>query len=128
MGKATCAQLYEGLAPIFSDLRKLDKAPDAGTNTAQIILIPRFVDISATQQPLLPSSSRKLVILLEWTIQDTMGHTIWLQTVRGMSEHKAGWAITPRAIRGLVEDAVSDLAKDSVARISVARELKQLSR
>ena len=55
-----------------------------GSSTAQLLmLIPKFVEISTTQQPFLPLSQRKLLILLEWTIQDLAGHTIWLQTVQG---------------------------------------------
>jgi hypothetical protein len=127
VGKAACAQLYEALVPIFTDLKRIEKKSPPGNSSAQITLIPRFADISATQQPFLPSSRRKLVILLEWTIQDSAGHTIWLQTVQGSSEHKAGWIVTTKRMDGLVDAVVSDLAKDSVAKLSAARELQQLS-
>jgi hypothetical protein len=127
VGKATCEQIYAALIPVFSELQRLEKMPTAGGNTAQITLIPRFVDISTTQQPFLPSSQRKLVIFLEWTVQDSMGHTIWLQTVQGSSEHKAGWAVTAKGVAAMVDAAVGELAQDSVAKISVAPELQKLS-
>ncbi len=127
VGKTACAQLYEALMPIFSDLERIEKVPMVGSSTAQLMLIPKFLDISATQQPFLPSSQRKLVILLEWTIQDARGHTIWLQTVQGSSEHKAGWMITGKGVSAMVDAAVSDLAKTSVTKISAAPELQQLS-
>ena len=125
VGKAACPQLQAELSGVFSGLRRVEKVPLPGTSVAQIVLIPRFVDINATQ-PLLPSSQRKLVILLEWTIQDSAGHTIWLQTVQGSSEHKLGWIITTKRVAELVEAAVVDLARDSAARISAARELQKL--
>jgi len=60
VGKAACAQLYEALVPIFTDLKRIEKKSPPGNSSAQITLIPRFADISATQQPFLPSSRRKL--------------------------------------------------------------------
>jgi hypothetical protein len=128
VGKATCTKLYEALIPVFSDLKRIEKAPVDGTSAAQVTLIPRFTDIIATQQPFRPSSQRKLVIFLEWMIQDSTGHTIWLQTVQGSSEHKAGWAITTKGVTAMVDDAVSVLAKNSVAKISTAFELQKLSK
>jgi hypothetical protein len=128
VGKAACSQLYPALVGIFSDLQQAENVPAAGSSTAQITLIPRFIDIIATQPPFVPSpSKRKLVVLLEWTVKDTMGRTIWLQTVQGTSELK------PRGLGGkkyeaaLVDAAISDLAKDSVDKISAAREIRQLS-
>jgi len=128
VGKAACEELYSALVPMFSNLERVEKVPAAGRSTAKITLIPRFIDISATQQPYLPSSQRKLVILLEWTIKDSIGRTIWLQTVQGSSEHKAGWMVTGKQVSGLVDAAVSDLATDSVTRISAAREIQGISR
>ncbi len=128
VGKAACAQLYDALTPLFLDLKRIERVPTAGYNTAQLTLIPKFTDISATQQPFLPSTQRKLVILLEWTIQDSAGHAIWLQSVQGSSEHKAGWMITTKGVSAMVDAAISDLAKSSVAKISAAPELQQLSR
>jgi hypothetical protein len=127
VGKPTCAQLYAALVPVFSDLTRLETMPTAGNSTAQVTLIPRFVDISATQHPFRPSSQRKLVILLEWTVQDSMGHTVWLQTVQGSSEHRAGWMITTKGVTEMVDAAVNDLVQDSVAKISTAREVQRLS-
>ena len=123
-GKATCAQLYDALTPIFSDLKRVEKVSAAGTSTAQLTLIPKFADVSATQQPFLPSSQRRLVIFLEWTIQDSAGHILWLQTVQGSSEHKAGWLITAKGVSAMVDAAVSDLVKTSVTKISSAPELR----
>ena len=125
VGKAACPKLEAELNGIFSSLRRVENLPAPGVSAAQVVLTPRFVDISGTE-PMFPSSQRKLVILLEWTIQDSAGHTIWLQTLQGSSQHKLGWVITKRGLAELVEAAVGDLARDSAARISAARELQNL--
>jgi hypothetical protein len=127
VGNPTCEQLYAALSPVFLDLQRLEKMPDAGSGAAQMVLVPRFVDINATPAGLLPSSQRELIITVEWTVLDSMGHTIWLQTVEGSSRHKSGWVITARAVGDMVNDAVVDLAKGSVTRISTAPELRKLS-
>ncbi len=127
LGKAACPKLQAELSAIFSDLRRVDAAPAVGTSTAQIVVIPKFVDVSATQ-PLVPSSQRKLVITLEWTIQDSAGRPIWLQTVQGSSQHKLGWVVTTKGVTALVDAAIDDLAEESVTRMSSARELRNLPR
>src|SRR2546423_1442182 len=81
VGKAACSQLEAELNGVFSGLRRVESLPTAGASSAHVVLIPRFVEISATK-PLLGSSQRKLVIFLEWTIQAAAGRTIWLQTVQ----------------------------------------------
>jgi hypothetical protein len=125
VGKAACSQLFAELLPVFTDLNRMESAPSAGSGAAQMILIPKFVDINATQQPFRPSSQRKLIVILEWRIQDPTGRTVWLQTAQGSSEHKAGWAITAKGVSNLVDAAVDDLARDSAIKISSARELRQ---
>jgi len=127
VGKAACPQLQAELGIIFPDLTRVERASAPGTSAAQIILIPKFGEINATQ-PMLPSSQRKLVITLEWTIKDSRGRTIWLQTVQGSSEHKQGWVITTKRMTGLVEAAIDDLAKDSAIRMSSAPELQNLAK
>jgi hypothetical protein len=83
VGEPACSQLEAELNKVFSLLRTVETIPAPGTSSAEVVLIPRFVDISATK-PMLPSSQRELVILLEWTIQNTAGRTIWLQTGSGV--------------------------------------------
>ena len=125
VGKAACPRLQDKLGAIFSDLRRTDAAPGPGGSAAQIVLIPKFVDISATQ-PLIPSSQRKLVITLEWTIQDSAGHPIWLQTVQGSSQHKSGWIVTTKGVSALVDAAIDDLVEESISKMSSAGELRNL--
>ncbi len=126
VGEAACSQLESGLNAVFSSLTRVEKVPAPGASAAEVVLIPKFIDINSTQ-PLLGSSPRELVILVEWTIQDADGRTIWLQTVQGSSRHKLGWIITTKAQRQLAEAAVDDLAKASATRMSIAPELRKLA-
>jgi hypothetical protein len=125
VGKAACPKLQDKLGAIFSDLRRVDTAPAAGTSAAQVVLIPRVVDVNSTE-PLVPSSQRRLVITLEWTIQNSAGRPIWLQTVQGSSQHKQGLFVTKKGMTALVDAAIDDLAEQSVSKMSSARELRDL--
>ena len=126
IGKAVCPQLQAKLSKVFLNLVRIDKLPAAGHTSAQVVLIPKFVDISATQ-PLLGSSQQELVIVLEWTVQDAAGKTIWLQTIQGSSQHKRGWIITPNRRTELIEGAAGDLALSSAMKMSTAPELQKLA-
>jgi hypothetical protein len=126
VGKAVCPHLEAALDEVFSGLTRIEKAPAAGKTSAQVVLIPRFVDVSVTQ-PLLVSSQRELVIFLEWTIQDAAGQTVWLQTVHGSSHNSKGWITKWRKRRTeLIEGAASDLAQASAGKMSAAPELRGL--
>jgi hypothetical protein len=126
IGKTVCPQLEAKLQDVFSDLKRIDKPPAAGTTSAQVVLIPKFVDISATQ-PLFASSQRELVIFLEWTVRDAAGKTVWLQTVEGSSQHKLGWVITSKSRTALVKGAATELANASASKMSAAPELRKLA-
>jgi hypothetical protein len=126
IGKAACAALPAALGEVFSDLRKVDNVPIAGAGAGQIILVPKFVDVNATQ-PLFGSSERNLVVLLEWTVQDTGGKTVWLKTVQGSSRHKLGWVITKNSQKALTDTAIGELARSSAVSLSTAPEIRKLA-
>jgi len=126
IGKKMCPQIEAELSDIFSELKPVDKLPAAGSTSAQVVLIPKLVDISVTQ-PLLGSSEQELLIVMEWTVQDAAGKTVWLQTVQGSSHRKRGWIVTPKRRSALVEAAAEDLAKASATRMSNASELRHLA-
>ncbi len=126
VGKAACSQFETELSGVFSSLKRVEKIAAVGTRMAQVVLIPRFVEINATQ-PLLGSSQRELVVLVEWTIQDEAGRTVWIQTLQGSSRHKLGWVITTKGQTQLAEAAIGDLAKASATSISNAPELRRLT-
>jgi hypothetical protein len=126
IGKAVCPQLKAKLNDVFLDVKPIEKLPAAGSTSAQVVLIPKFVDISATL-PLLGSSQQELVIVLEWTVQDAAGKPIWLQTVQGSSQHKRGWVVTPTRRTELVTGAAAELANASASKMSAAPELRKLA-
>ena len=124
VGKSVCEQLPLALQALFSDLRRVEGYLEANSETPRLTLIPRFVNISVTDQPLLPSSRRKFLIVLEWTVKDSSGNLVWLQTVQGSAERKA-W--TKKIVRALVDDAVREVARESVFKMRSSAELASLS-
>lgn len=123
VGKSACEQLPLALQDLFSDLRPVQGNMEAKSESDRVTLTPRFVNISVTDQPLLPSSHRKFLIVLEWTIKNSSGNLLWLQTVQGAADRKA-W--TKKIVRVLVDDAVRELAKESVLKMRSAPELASL--
>jgi hypothetical protein len=126
-GESICKQLYPALSVVFSDLKRLEELPAAGSSDGEVTLVPRFVDISATSKGIHFHVERELVILVEWTIRDSAGNTIWLQTVEGISTHKFAAWYTEKPVEEWVDAAVANLAKESAARISASPELRKLS-
>ena len=52
--------------------------------------MPKFVNISATKS-LGANSNRELLVLVEWTVKDKAGKTVWVETVEGSAKHP--WAM-----------------------------------
>lgn len=125
-GEVLCRQLPPALSPLFSDLQRLDKAP-AGSPGPEIVLIPRFVDLAAIQPPFIAATPRKLLILLEWTVQGSSRNVVWLETVRGAYEQKPGSVDTGK-VQALLESSVTEVVKASVTAISQAPEIRRLAR
>ena len=123
-GPAACREFESELKAVFSEVTRVEAVPPGERSPDEVLLVPRFVEMSATK-PLLPTSQRKLTILLEWTVQDPAGRTVWLQTVEGSSQDKLGWTSYPKK---LVEKAVHELATASAAQMAAAPELKTLAK
>ena len=125
VGKAACSQMQQGLRHVFASLAAVDKEDNAG---AQVVLIPRFVDLSATRPggPAPAYSDRELVVLLEWTAKDADGKPVWIETVQGSAVRRLGSVFTNDHKR-IIEDAVKDLLRTSARKMSNAPEMRQLA-
>lgn len=119
-----CTQIAAALEGVFSRITRVNQAPAPGNHSAQLVLIPRLVDMNTTQ-PFFGSSQSQLLLLVEWTIQDASGRPIWLQTVEGTSHHKMGWFFRGKNQAIMTEAAVDELAKASRMKILTAPELRQ---
>jgi hypothetical protein len=125
VGKAACAELEPSLKRVFSRLTCVAAASAQGD--AQVVLIPKFVDLSATWG-VTAFSNRELVVLLEWTVKDSSGRTVWIETISGSATHHAGNLFTANKNRNLlVEDSVKDIADQSASKMSSASEFRKLT-
>lgn len=69
-----------------------------------------------------------MIVLLEWTVKDSSGKTVWIKAVQGSSTHYEGNLMTyKKNLKRIVEDPVKDLAEKSVSEMTSAPELRKLS-
>jgi hypothetical protein len=122
VGKAACKELEPALKGVFNNVTRVEAAPSSGDG--QLTLLPRFVDVSATQAKI-AFSNRELVVLVEWTVKDKAGKTVWLETVQGSSKRHIGNMFTyKKNLNHIVEDSVKDMAEQSATKMASAPELQ----
>lgn len=125
VGKAACKELEPALKAVFTNLTRVQEA--TATSDAQLVLVPKFVDVSATQAKI-AFSNRELVVQVEWTARDRSGKTVWLETVQGSAKHHIGNAFTyGHNVHLIVEDSVKDMAQQSASKMAAAPELRKLN-
>lgn len=125
VGKTACTELEPVLKGIFSSLKRVDDSSKGGD--AQVVLEPKFADVGATQKAF-AFSKRELVVLVEWTVRDQSGRSVWIETVQGSARRHGGNAFTyGRNLKHIVEDSVKDMAEQSAAKMSSSPELLKLS-
>ncbi len=124
VGAMACKELEPALKPVFAQLSVVKEAPAPGT--AQAILIPKFANTHATTS-VLAFTNREMDVLIEWTVEDAKGKTVWLQTVQGSSKHLSGNMFTyAHQEKALVRDSVADAAKQSATAMAAAPEILKL--
>ena len=124
VGKMACADLEPALKSAFAGLTVSSTPPTSGD--AQVVLIPKFADTHATTSTF-AFANREMDVLLEWTVKDAAGKTIWLQTVQGSSKHHMGNMFThAHDVKLIVRDSVEDVAEQSAAKMDAAAELRRL--
>jgi hypothetical protein len=125
VGKAACVELEPALKEVFASLTSVSEMSQTGD--AQLILIPKFVDVGATTA-VTAFSNRELDVFLQWTAKDISGTTIWVETVQGSAKHHMGNVFTYKKNLTLItNDAVKDLASQSASKMSSSEELRKLS-
>jgi hypothetical protein len=125
VGKEACTDLEPALKSAFSTLT-IATAPPASGNV-QVILMPRFVNAHATTAAI-AFSNREMDVFLEWTIKDSNGKTLWLQTVQGTSKHHMGSIYThAHDVKLIAADSVKDAAEQSAAQMTAAPELRKFA-
>ncbi len=131
VGISACAELEPALQGAFRQLKRVAAPPVA--DTGEVVLVPRLVSASDTRSKGITIFNRPmkdLLVVLEWTIRDPAGKTVWLQTVQGTLAIKGRpnrRTLSTKDMKILVDAAVEDAAKQSVAKMSSAPELRKLA-
>jgi len=117
VGEDLCHGLAESLSPVFASLSRQYEVPAPGAGETDIILIPKVGDIGATQK-IYAFSNRELVVILEWTVLDRSGKTLWVGTIEASAKRHMGNAFTHgKNMRKIREDVVADAVRKSVEAI-----------
>ncbi|MGD0292741.1 MAG: hypothetical protein ABSB30_02700 [Terracidiphilus sp.] len=133
IGKAACAEFEPVLSSVFSSLTRIADASAAGD--AQVVLVPRLINASIKTG--FGYTYAEVVVLLEWTVKDRSGKTVWFETVQGHAKDTTpekdvngkfikgeAWIVIPNHA---VKDAVKDLALQSANRMAASPELQKLA-
>ena len=125
IGRAACAELEPALKGVFFSLTRTAAPPSP--EEAQVVLLPKFGDVEATKT-LGAFSDREMIVLLEWTVKDRSGKTVWIETVQGSSKHHMGNTFTHgKNVKLIVEDSAKDAAEQSASKMSSSPELRKLA-
>lgn len=122
-------ELVPSLQDVFSSITQVDSALSAGD--AQITLLPRIIKIGETYPMQWNAygwgqTKAELVILLEWTVKDKAGNTVWIETVEGSSRRKVV-KIYPKTGDILLENAVEDVIAQTKSKMFYSPELRKLA-
>jgi hypothetical protein len=114
VGKAACEELEPALREVFPSLTTVAAASSVEDN-AQVVLLPRVVGVRTTIPGIIHDFNRReMVVLLEWTVNDRAGKTVWIETVQGSAKGHAGNGFTHnKDLKLLTNDAVKDAAQQS---------------
>jgi hypothetical protein len=125
VGQAACKELEPALKDVFSSLTRVAAPPSA--EEAQLVLVPKIADVSVTTASI-AFSNREMVVIIEWTVKDSTGKTVWLETVQGSAKHHQGNLFTFRKNQGLiVTDSMKAAAAESANKMTASSELHKLA-
>ena len=125
VGSAACTELEPALKGTFSSL-KVATTPLPASD-AELVLTPKFVNISATKT-VWANSKRELLVVLEWTAKDKSGKTVWVETIQGTATEKEGNGFShTKHAKALSAKSVNDAAAKSAVAMSTSPELRKLS-
>jgi hypothetical protein len=72
-------------------------------------------------------STRELTVLLEWTVKNKSGRTVWIETVQGSGKNHMGNAFSYKTdLKQIINYAVRDLAHKSVIAMDASPEMRKL--
>jgi hypothetical protein len=78
---------------LFSDVVVTNGGASPGKAGTAAVLIPRMV-LAEQNMAAWAFGDQKLSVLLEWTLKDGQGNTVWVDTIKGEGETNAGNVFT----------------------------------
>ncbi len=125
VGEAACKDLEPALKGIFSSLT-VASSPSPSSDS-EIVLTPRFVNVSAAKT-MWANSKRELLVVLEWTATNKSGKTVWVETVQGAAKEKEGNGFShTKHAKILSGKSVEDAAAKSAEAMSASPVLRKLA-
>lgn len=113
-GPSLCSVAEEAVRNSFERVIRMETPPAQQDAGSHLILIPRYVEMVATDTPMgangartLPSilENRSLALLVEWTAKDPSGKILWVQAIEGDATKAHGFNH-----RKILEMATRDVA------------------
>jgi hypothetical protein len=125
VGNAACTELEPALKGTFSSLTVA--TTPLSSSDAELVLTPKFVNVSATKT-MWANSKRELLVVLEWTAKDKSGKTVWVETIQGTATEKEGNGFShTKHAKVLSAKSVNDAAAKSALAMSASPELRKLA-
>jgi hypothetical protein len=118
VGAKLCPVLEAELPALFLSMKKSEQVPAPNATNADVILVPKIQDISATM--------KELVVEVEWTALDRAGKTLWVQAIQASGTGKVRGLGTGKLQRKHNEAAIDEVIAKSKDAISSSPELLKL--
>jgi len=119
VGAKLCPALEAELPELFLSVKKSEQVPAPNASNADVILVPKIQDISATM--------KELVVEVEWTALDRAGKTLWVQAIQASGTGKVRSLGTGKLQKKHNEAAVDEIIAKSKETIGSSPELLKLA-
>ena len=125
MGDALAAGTEQLARALFTDVVVTSSV--TATDAGSAILAPRVVLVEQSR-PIFTFQDQHTTIVLEWTLRDVDGHTVWMKTVRSHKQAEMG-GIRDAVSNSeqLVGEVVDDLLRQSFQVLSTSAEIQKFA-
>ena len=111
----------------FSEVVVTNGAAGPGKTGCGAVLIPRMV-VAEENMAAWAFGSETLTVLLEWTLKNVQGNTVWVDTIKGEGEAHAGNVFTHSSnAEQRVKAMVEDLFRKSFQAMSSSRAIREFA-
>lgn len=113
---------------VFTEVAVTQGANNEATSGGKAMLTPKMVLAERTMGATAFGAS-VLSVILEWKLEDRMGNTIWIDTVKGESEENTGNIFTHKSnARKQIEECMTNLFQNSYQALSSSVEIMEFAK